>query len=188
MVQRLAHRPFKAVIRVRFPLALPPLHRLTGGLPAKINGGKIINRCILLAIAVLSLCSESFGQSGCAFKSLQAREDVKRAMMIVNDRTAQDGKEHGFIVSATTAQVQLNYNETKMLLHVHTDTIAIFHTHPAAGSNQPSHTDVANLMDLQAEVPGICSYVIGHTATRQRTVYEIFPDGTVRMVSLLPHL
>jgi hypothetical protein len=25
MVQRLAHRPFKAVIRVRFPLALPNL-------------------------------------------------------------------------------------------------------------------------------------------------------------------
>jgi proteasome lid subunit RPN8/RPN11 len=109
-------------------------------------------------------------------------------MMIVNDKTVQDGKEHGFIVSAKRAQVQLNYDETKMLLHVDDDTIAIFHTHPAAGLNQPSHTDVANLAELQAELPGVCSYVIGHTAKQQRTVYEIFPDGTVKMVSLLPHL
>ncbi len=148
----------------------------------------MINRYILLAIAVLSLCSASFGQSGCDIKSLQSRKDVKDAVMKVNDETARDGKEHGFIVTATGVQVQLNSDEAQMILHVHADTIAIFHTHPVAGSNQPSHTDVVNLVALQAEVPGVCSYVIGHTTTQQRTVYEIFPDGTVRMASMVPYL
>jgi len=156
---------------------------MTGGLHAKTNGGKIIDRFILLAIAVLSLCPASSGQSGCDIKSLQSRKDVKHAMTVVYDETARDGREHGFIVTATGVQIQLYASEMHTILHVHADTIAIFHTHAVADSNQPSHTDVVNLKALQAEAPGVCSYVIGHTHTQQRTIYEIFPDGTVRMVS-----
>lgn len=139
----------------------------------------------LIWAAILFGVVPAYGQ-GCDIKALRTREDVRSAMNQVREDTRRDSREHGIIVTATDAQTQASDSETRIDLLVPLDAIAVFHTHPERGRNQPSHADIINLVALQAHIPGICSYVLGIPAgslgPETWTVWEIFPDGKTRMV------
>ena len=138
---------------------------------------------VLIGLLSLSLASTAFGQSGCNIKALEARKDVKRAMLDAAANTNHDGREHAFAVTTDGIVQSPEGTGGQVNVIVPTGTIALFHTHPSSGLNQPSATDIVNLIALQTKRPGVCSYVLGHTHAEMQTVFEIFPDGSTKMVS-----
>ena len=136
----------------------------------------------LALVAALFCVPSASAQEGCNIKTLMQRKDIVKAMNDVYGESATTAYEYGFSVSPHSVVINTSNGQTWIKMPIYTSSIAYFHVHPNAGLNQPSSTDIETLKGLQKQIPGICSYVLGHDRI-SRTVYEIFPDGHVEMVA-----
>jgi hypothetical protein len=142
-----------------------------------------MNRSWILVFALFT-AMPVFAQ-GCDYNALSKREDIRYAIDEAYRETVLDETEHGLSVGPHTIEKQGSGEQVHITFHLPMDTIAFFHIHPRAGWNRPSPFDISEVIRLQKILPGVCSYVLGRDYGGRRTVFEIFPNGSVEWVGIL---